>query len=85
MVFQSESEPGSPDVNDSADSSIISIEKRHDRSIEYWHTMLRASCARPSTLPIGVTGSTTGKCPKLEGEWYPQGIRRVQSSEGRPS
>ena len=32
--FQNEGPARSPDVNDSADSSIIPIEKRHDRSIE---------------------------------------------------
>ncbi len=35
--FQNEGPARSPDVNDWADSSIITIEKRHDGSAEYWN------------------------------------------------
>ena len=36
--FQKTDQARSRDTNDSAESSAIPTEKRHDRSIEYWHT-----------------------------------------------
>jgi hypothetical protein len=36
--FQNERQAGSSDASGSTDSSIITLEKRHDHSIEYWNT-----------------------------------------------